>query len=80
MCLVYSTSVCSVKTCSRLDFNKQLKARRAYQTGADGYVWSGANKWNHADTDAFGRLPVWEQHEVTRANVVAHEKAWLQAD
>ena len=34
-----------------LAFNVQLKALGAYQTGADGYCFSGANKWNHADTD-----------------------------
>lgn len=30
----------------------------AYQSGADGYYWSGAQLWNHADTDAFSRLYV----------------------
>eukprot|EP00756_Hemistasia_phaeocysticola_P051771 Hpha_TRINITY_DN26949_c0_g1::TRINITY_DN26949_c0_g1_i1::g.24849::m.24849 len=49
-----------------LDFNKALKVRGWYQTGADGYSYSGVNKWNHADTDAFGHLPLWEQHEVGR--------------
>ena len=28
-----------------LDFNKALKALGVYQTGADAYVFSGANKW-----------------------------------
>jgi hypothetical protein len=32
-------------------FNNQLKARGLYQTGADAYVFSGANRWNAADTD-----------------------------
>ena len=32
-------------------FNAQLKARGMYQTGADAYVFSGANRWNAADTD-----------------------------
>ena len=54
-----------------LDFNKKLKGIRAdgegiYQTGADAYCFSGANKWNHADTDAFGHLPLWEQHTMGR--------------
>ena len=49
-----------------LEFNKQLKALGSYQTGADAYCWSGANKWNHADTDAFGHLPLWEQQSVGR--------------
>ena len=41
----------------------------AYQTGADAsYFWHGANRWNHADTDAFGGLPLWEMHTVV-ANV-----------
>ena len=31
-------------------FNAQLKARGLYQTGADAYVFSGANRWNAADT------------------------------
>ena len=31
-------------------FNNQLKARGLYQTGADAYVFSGANRWNAADT------------------------------
>ena len=37
-------------------FNKKLKSLGIYQTGADGYVWSGAQRWNHADTDQFTRL------------------------
>ena len=41
----------------------------ADQTGADAYRYSGANRWNHADTDAFGHLPLWEQHEVGRMYV-----------
>ena len=31
-------------------FNNQLKARGLYQTGADAYVFTGANRWNAADT------------------------------
>jgi hypothetical protein len=27
------------------DFNVKLKAIKGYQTGADAYMWSGANKW-----------------------------------
>lgn len=49
-----------------LDFNAKLKGLVLYQTGADGYCFSGANKWNHADTDAFGHLPLWEQQTVGR--------------
>jgi len=49
-----------------LEFNTQLKALGAYQTGADGYCFSGANKWNHADTDRFSQLPLWEQMTVGR--------------
>lgn len=46
-----------------LDFNIAVKGLGGYQTGADAYCFSGANKWNHADTDAFGRLPLWENRE-----------------
>jgi len=49
-----------------LDFNMAIKALRVYQTGADGYSFSGANKWNHADTDEFSHLPLWEQQTVGR--------------
>lgn len=35
-----------------LAFNVALKAQGLYQTGADAYSTSGANLWNHADTDA----------------------------
>ena len=57
-----------------LDFNRRLKGIRSdgdgvYQTGADAYCFSGANKWNHADTDAFGHLPLWEQHTMGRLYV-----------
>ena len=52
-----------------LDFNRALKARGLYQTGADGYVFSGAQRYNHADTDAFGRLPLWERSTVGRLYV-----------
>lgn len=48
------------------DFNKALKALGLYQTGADAYSASGANKWNHADTDEFSHLPLWEMHTVGR--------------
>ena len=51
------------------DFNRDLKALGVFQTGADAYFWSGANRWNHADTDAFGHLPLWEQHLVGRMYV-----------
>jgi hypothetical protein len=34
------------------DFNAALKGLGIYQTGADAYWMSGANRWNHADTDA----------------------------
>lgn len=51
---------------STLDFNKALKGLGVYQTGADAYAFSGANKWNHADTDAFGRLPFWPRATVGR--------------
>ena len=49
-----------------IEFNVQLKTLGLYQTGADAYFWSGANKWNHADTDAFTELPLWEQMTVGR--------------
>ena len=49
-----------------LEFNIALKALGVYQTGADAYVFSGANKWNHADTDAFGHLPFWPRLTVGR--------------
>lgn len=52
-----------------LAFNRALKALGAYQTGADAYAYSGANKWNHADTDAFGQLALWEQQTVGRLSV-----------
>lgn len=51
---------------STLDFNKALKGLGVYQTGADAYAFSGANKWNHADTDAFGHLPFWPRATVGR--------------
>lgn len=43
-----------------------LCAHHTDQTGADAYAFSGANKWNHADTDAFGRLPFWPRMTVGR--------------
>jgi hypothetical protein len=51
---------------STLEFNEELKGLGVYQTGADAYAFSGANKWNHADTDAFGRLPFWPRMTVGR--------------
>jgi hypothetical protein len=39
------------------NFNADLKAENLYQTGADAYWMSGANRWNHADTDAGYSLP-----------------------
>lgn len=52
-----------------LDFNKALKARGLYQAGADAYFWSGANRWNHADTDQMTHLPdFWEQLTVGRVH------------
>lgn len=49
------------------DFNKALKAIGGYQTGADAYMWSGANKWNHADTDAgYSLSSLWERLSVGR--------------
>jgi len=48
------------------EFNVQLKVLGLYQTGADAYSFSGSNKWNHADTDAFSHLPTWEQFTVGR--------------
>lgn len=39
------------------NFNAALKAAGLYQTGADAYWMSGANRWNHADTDAGYSLP-----------------------
>ena len=48
-------------------FNIDLKAIGGYQTGADAYMWSGANKWNHADTDAgYGLGSLWERLSVGR--------------
>jgi hypothetical protein len=48
-------------------FNVALKAIKGYQTGADAYMWSGANKWNHADTDAgYGLGSLWERLSVGR--------------
>lgn len=49
-----------------LNFNIALKELGVYQTGADGYAFSGAQRWNHADTDAFTLLPIWEQMTVGR--------------
>ena len=41
------------------DFNEKVKLQGLYQSGADAYEWSGANQWNHADTDAGFGLPIW---------------------
>ena len=38
------------------DFNRDLKALGVFQTGADAYFWSGANRWNHADTGGCGAV------------------------
>mmetsp|Transcript_45851 Transcript_45851/g.108169 ORF Transcript_45851/g.108169 Transcript_45851/m.108169 type:complete len:348 (-) Transcript_45851:42-1085(-) len=52
------------------DFNVALKSLNVYQTGADAYAFSGANKWNHADTDAGYALPsLWEKLTVGRMYV-----------
>lgn len=42
-------------------FNIGLKEEGLFQSGADAYEWSGANHWNHADTDAGFGLPSWER-------------------
>lgn len=48
-------------------FNEQMKQLNVYQTGADAYLFSGANFWNHADTDAGYSLPsFWERLTVGR--------------
>jgi hypothetical protein len=52
-----------------LGFNEALRRLDAYQTGADGYIWSGVQRWNHADTDAFSKLPTWERMTVGRMYV-----------
>jgi len=49
-----------------LSFNENCKALGLYHTGADAYVFSGVNRWNHADTDAFGQLPLWQNTIVGR--------------
>ena len=55
------------QTQATAEFNIALKYNGIYQTGADAYFWSGANKWNHADTDAGYALPsVWERLSVGR--------------
>jgi hypothetical protein len=36
------------QTAATAGFNAGLKALGLYQTGADAYLWSGANSWNHA--------------------------------
>jgi hypothetical protein len=43
-------------------FNVALKALGGYQTGADAYLWSGANRWNHVDTDAGFRIPSFHEY------------------
>jgi hypothetical protein len=43
------------------------------------YVWSGANKWNHADTDAFGQLPLWEMMDVGRMYIYDSTMTRLQS-
>ena len=49
-----------------LEFNIALKSLGLYQTGADAYSFSGANRWNHASTDESLRLPIWEQSTIGR--------------
>jgi len=48
-------------------FNEALKSYGLYQTGADAYWMSGANRWNHADTDAGYSLPyLWDRLNIGR--------------
>jgi len=54
------------QTQATIDFNIGLKKLGAYQTSADSYVFSGTNRWNHADTDAAGYLPFWEYLTMAR--------------
>ena len=49
------------------DFNHKLREQGLYQTGADAYFWSGAAKWNHADSDAgYSLSSLWERLSVGR--------------
>ena len=61
-----------------LEFNQQLKLLGAYQTSADAYYWSGVNKWNFADTDAFSDLSLWEQTNVGRMYIYDSSFSRLQ--
>lgn len=49
-----------------LEFNVNLKKLGVYQTSADSYVFSGTNRWNHADNDAGFRLSLWEGMTMSR--------------
>ena len=50
-----------------LHFNEAMKAKGIYQTGADAYWQSGANRWNHADTDAgYSLNRLWDRLNVGR--------------
>ena len=53
-----------------LEFNVALKGLGLYQTGADAYSQSGANLWNHADTDAgYGLGSLWDRLTIGREYV-----------
>ena len=53
-----------------LTFNAALKGLGLYQTGADAYATSGANLWNHADTDAgYGLSKLWDRLTIGREYV-----------
>eukprot|EP00294_Goniomonas_avonlea_P005130 CAMPEP_0114548274 /NCGR_PEP_ID=MMETSP0114-20121206/4894_1 /TAXON_ID=31324 /ORGANISM="Goniomonas sp, Strain m" /LENGTH=871 /DNA_ID=CAMNT_0001732853 /DNA_START=1 /DNA_END=2617 /DNA_ORIENTATION=+ len=56
----------SAQTDATQQFNVAIKAIGGYQTSADGYVFTGTNKWNHLDTDHFWSLPFWEFTTVSR--------------
>lgn len=51
---------------STLQFNSALKELQVFQTGADAYMFSGANRWNHADTDAGYNRPFWDALQIGR--------------
>ena len=53
-----------------LRFNQAVKALGVYQTGADAYFWSGAQRTNFADTDGGYHLnPLWEAMTLGRMYV-----------
>ena len=55
------------QTAATADFNAALKGLDVYQTGADAYYFSGANSWNHADSDAGFSVPtLWHRLQVGR--------------